>query len=95
MANKITINGKEYNIPKIDFKAIVEMEKLGADFTQFQTFGLILSAVAYTIKGTTESASEEIEKHISNGGTINDFMPLIKAVTDSSFFQNLAKTVRK
>ena len=91
MNKKITINGKEYELPQINFKAIVELEKLGVDFAEMREFGTILAVTAYTIKGTTDKASEEIESHIENGGKIDDFVPLIKVVTDSSFFQNLAK----
>lgn len=95
--NKIIINEKEYEIPEINFSAVRRLEKLGVDFesAQEQPFSFISSLVALTIKSNNDVADNEIEQHLDKGGSINDFMPLMEAVANSSFFQKLAKKTRK
>ena len=97
MEKSITINSKEYKVPEINFGAICKLEKLGVNFNDIegQTFNFICGLVAYTIGADMNKAGKEIDEHISNGGSIQDFMPLIKVVTDSDFFQNLTKKRKK
>lgn len=93
----ITINGKEYAIPTINFKAVCELENLGLDFTNVQSrsFNFTCALVAYTIGGDLEKAVNEIDAHIKNGGGLEDFVPLFEAVSKSDFFQNLTKKRKK
>ena len=93
MEKTITINSKEYKIPEFNFETICELEDLGINFQDIseKSFSFIRGLVAYTTKKTLKNASQEIENHIENGGKLEDFVPLYEAVTNSSFFQNIAK----
>ena len=97
MEKSIIINSKEYKVPEINFGAICKLEKLGVNFNDIesQTFNFICGLVAYTIDGSMEKAGKEIDEHIKNGGSVDNFNVLIKAVTDSDFFQNLTKKRKK
>ena len=79
----ITINGKEYAIPTINFKAVCELENLGLDFTNVQSrsFNFTCALVAYTIGEDTNGAADEIEAHIANGGKLEDFLKFIGKCT--------------
>lgn len=93
MEKSITINSKEYKVPTINFGTICELEDLGIDFNAMdsKSFNFIRGLVALTIGCNLKKAGEEIDEHISNGGSFDDFVPLIMAVTESDFFQKLAK----
>lgn len=93
MEKSITINSKEYKVPEINFGTICDLENYGINFTEIEnkSFNFIRGLVAYTIGCDGKIASKEISEHINNGGSLEDFMPLITAVTESDFFQNLAK----
>lgn len=97
MEKSIIINSKEYKVPEIDYGAICKLEKLGIDFNDIegQTFTFIRGLIAYTIGCSIDKANQEIEKHIANGGSFQDFNDLYKAVADSDFFQNLTKKRKK
>jgi hypothetical protein len=91
MKKSIVINSKEYEVPSFDFGSICELEELGLDFNSTkQSFSMIRALVAYTMKCDIETASKEINEHIKTN-SIADFNVLIKALTESDFFQNLTK----
>lgn len=91
--DKITINGKEYELRKIDFNAVCELEDLGMSLLDIQnkTFKAIRALVAFVIRKDLAIASKEIEQHISNKGSIEDFTSLFNMVTNSDFFRKLSK----
>ncbi len=90
---KITINSKEYQIKKIDFNAICELEDLGVSILDIQgkTFKSLRGLFAFVADCDKESAAKEIESHLINGGNIDDFTPLFKMISESDFFRNLSK----
>lgn len=92
----ITINGKTFAVKKIDFAALVALEDVGLSPAilakpQNHSFRLISSLVAYTENITAEEANAEIEKHLLNGGSFDDFSPLIESFEKSDFFTRLAQ----
>lgn len=93
MEKSIIINSKEYEVPRMDFGTICQLEDLGVDFQNLQgkSFNLIRGLVAITINCGAKKATNEINEHIKNGGSIDDLTPLIEAVFESDFFQNLTK----
>ena len=97
MEKSIIINGKEYEIPKITYGTVCELEDLGVDFQDIgqKPFGFIRAIVSIVMNGSVKKATEEIDKHISNGGSIDDFMPLFNAIKESDFFQGLSKKQKK
>ena len=94
--NTITINNKTVVIKPINFAAICELEEFGFSVTGIKdkTFSSIRAAVAYHMGVGIDQASTEIESHILNGGILSDFFPLVEAITESDFFQNLTQNAR-
>lgn len=91
MKKSIVINSKEYEVPSFDFGSICELEELGLDFNSTkQSFSMIRALVAYTMKCDIDEAITAINEHIKTG-SIADFNVIVKALTESDFFQNLAK----
>ena len=90
---KITINGKEFELRKIDFNAICELEDLGMSIVDVRskTFNSLRALVAFVEKCDLEESSKEIEAHLTNKGKINDFAPLFDMVKKSDFFRNISQ----
>lgn len=90
---KIKINEKEYELRKIDFNAVCDLEDLGLSLTKIgdKSFSSIRALVAFITESNVIKASEEIEKHIEKGGKLDDFAPLFTMVYQSDFFRNQSK----
>lgn len=90
---KITINGKEFELRTIDFDAVCELEDLGMSIIDIKdkTFKSIRALVAFVEKCDLSTASKEIEAHLANKGKINDFTPLFEMVSKSDFFRNISQ----
>ena len=90
--NKVTINGKEYEIPEVDFDAICELEEKGVDLlsadAKHPKLAITLRGiVAWIMNAPEKTASAEIMGHIQNGGNIIDILNAITtAMQDSGFF---------
>ena len=90
--NKVTINGKEYEIPEVDFDAICELEEKGVDLlsadAKHPKLAITLRGIVAWIMGVPErTASAEIMGHIQNGGNIVDILNSItEAMQESGFF---------
>ena len=97
MEKSIIINGNEYKIPTITYGTICELEDLGVNFQDIEgkPFNFIRAIVSIVMEGSIKKATEEIDKHISNGGSLDDFMPLFNAIRESDFFQGLSKKRKK
>ena len=100
MKKSVTINGKNYEVKEIDFDAICELEEYGVsigDIAMFRkkTLSLYRGCFAYHAGLTLKQASKEIQSHLVNGGTFEDFIPFVDALTESDFFDELAKSQAK
>ena len=90
--NKVTINGKEYTIPEVDFDAVCELEERGVDLlaadAKHPKLAITLRGIVAWIMGVDErSASREIMDHIRDGGSIIDILNgVTTAMQDSGFF---------
>lgn len=89
----VIINGKEIVARPATFKTLVDFEKMGFNITKMgdMPFSAMAAVVAYYANWSFDRACDEIEHHIENGGTFDDFEPLLKAITESSFFRNRAE----
>lgn len=87
------INGKEYKNVPITFNTFCKLEEMGVDLKSIET-KLFSSARAYAqlcMKKSAGAAGEEIEKHILNGGSINEIIEVFaKELEASDFFRALA-----
>lgn len=90
--NKVTINGREYTIPEVDFDAVCELEEKGVDLlaadAKHPKLAITLRGIVAWIMGVDErAASKEIMAHIQNGGNIIEIMNgVTSAMQDSGFF---------
>ena len=89
----VTINGKTYKIPELDFNAVCELEEngiclLNMDRKDRKIATMIRGLVAWIMGTDVETASEEIQNHISGGGDIGEVMTKVtQAINESSFFK--------
>jgi len=92
MNKEISINGKNYELRKIDFSAICILEDLGfsASDLKGKTFSSIRACFAFHSGLDLIKAGQEIEAHIKNKGKFEDFAPFITSVVESDFFQSLS-----
>ena len=100
MKKSVTINGKNYKVKEIDFDAICDLEEYGVyigDIAMFRKkpFTLYRGCFAFHSGLELEQASKEMENHLVNGGTFEDFIPFVEALTESDFFDKLAKSQAK
>jgi hypothetical protein len=96
----LKINGKTYKEAELTFNAVCELETIGINIMDLRKGGLgILRAYLPLCMGSIgaiDVAGEEIQKHIINGGDINELAKAFsKAVEESDFFQALSKTKEK
>ncbi len=84
-------------MPELGFKEVLKLEDMGVSITDADkkplnfAVGLISLAV-----GNMETATAEVEQHLSNGGTLDDIMEVVgEAIKDSGFFQNASKRKTK
>lgn len=99
MAKFVTINGEEYQIPKMDFDAVCELEERGVNLLGMSAQNMKLATtvrglVAWIIGSDPKTASKEIEGHIASGGDIAEIFTAISAAMEDSGFlsQNRNKT---
>ena len=100
MKRNVTINKKAYGVKKIDFNAICELEDYGVSLADLATFkkkpfSLFRGCFAFHSGLTLEQASNEMEQHLVDGGTFDDFQPFVDALVESDFFDKLAKSQAK
>lgn len=92
----VTINKKCYKVKEIDFGAVCELEENGLSFTELdkykrKPFTLFRACFAFHSGLDLASAGKEIEEHLINGGTFNDFQPFVDAIAESDFFKKMAE----
>ena len=85
MKNFVTINGREYEIPEMDFDTICELEENGVSLLAIdeknpKVATMLRAFVAWIMHTDTKHAGAEISAHIRNGGNLMD---LITAITDA------------
>lgn len=97
--DKITVEGKDYQIPAIDMNSYCVLEEAGFGATQFvnaqkQPLRFMRTILAIGMGGldNENTAGEVLEKYIDTGGSIED---LISSCTskylNSSFITSLTK----
>ena len=89
--SEITINGRNYAVPEMNFDAVCELEEKGINILNMgenmKIATMVRGLVAWIMKTDLKTASNEIQKHIQNGGNIMDIMDSFSAaVEDSGFF---------
>lgn len=98
MTRTFTINGKLYQAREITFNTICELEDAGVSLTEIEQkpISTVRSYFAICLGGNKEVAGQEIEKHIINGGSLDEIMTAFREeLADSDFFQALTKTANE
>ena len=94
MVKKITIGGKNYPLPKIDFNAVCELEDLGFDFSKVdkKMMSTGRALLAFVMKTDIQTATLAFEKELDvNKNAFNDiFVPLFNMISESDFFRAMA-----
>ncbi len=88
------VNNRKYVAKPVDFNMICDFEDMGLAFSDIErkTTSFIRGYLAFCGNISTEVAGKEIEKHIMNGGTLEDVaLALMNEVQNSDFFQALNK----
>lgn len=94
--NYITIGGKEYPFPKINFMAMCDLEERGFDVAQFTKKPLSCTArlLGYIMNTSTENACNALDKEIEAGGAsrLGEITNvLVQLINESDFFRDMAK----
>ena len=89
------INGKEYKSKKFDFSALVKLEECGVTMDDFKKvtkpLTLIVALCAWVMDCDKETATNEINSHIENGGSLEDCTKVLESIKDSDFFLKAMK----
>lgn len=94
MVKEIVINGKVYAAKPITFNTICQFEDLGVPMSEIEQKSVMLlrAYAAICMEKKVEQAGGEIEKHVLNGGTLDEIAnTLNQAIGESGFFQALSK----
>ena len=86
----MTINGKEYTRPILNFVNMAKLENWGFSLDKMadRPLGFLSAFVALALDGTPEDGAQAIDEHIKNGGTLDDLTAeLNKSIEESSFFK--------
>ena len=98
MTRTFTIHGKLYQAREITFNTICELEDAGVSLTEIEQkpISTVRSYFAICLGGNKEVAGQEIERHIINGGNLDEIMTAFREeLADSDFFQALTKTANE
>lgn len=90
MKKEITINGHIYPTKEITFNTVCQFEEMGIPMAEIEEKSImfIRAYAAMCMGKKADQAGEEIEKHIINGGSMDDIAEVLKeAVEESGFFR--------
>ena len=82
MTRTFTINGKLYQAREITFNTICELEDAGVSLTEIEQkpISTVRSYFAICLGGNKEYAGQEIERHIINGGNLDEIMTAFRNI---------------
>ncbi|MBR2493277.1 MAG: hypothetical protein IKB64_07465 [Paludibacteraceae bacterium] len=91
----VHINGKTYQGAEMTFNNVCRMEEMDAPITYGAkvSFSMLRAYLALCMNTSKENAGEELEKHITNGGSFDELSEAMsEAIENSDFFQKLQET---
>ena len=94
MQKEIVINRKAYPAKEITFNTVCQFEDMGVPMSEIENKSImfIRAYAAMCMGKKADQAGEEIERHIMNGGSMEDLAEVLhQAVEESGFFQALSK----
>lgn len=93
-ANRFTVNKVTYTAKPFDFDLVCDLEDMGVTFERIDKMPMSLIRAYFAICAdvSKEQAAELIQKHLIDGGKIDDITePMAKEMNDSDFFRALAE----
>lgn len=94
MQKEIVINGKVYPTKEITFNTVCQFEDMGIPMSEIEAKSIMFvrAYAAMCMDKKADQAGDEIEKHVMNGGSIDELADVLRqAVEESGFFQALSK----
>nr|DAG07780.1 MAG TPA: tail assembly chaperone protein [Caudoviricetes sp.] len=94
MQKEIVINGKAYPTKEITFNTVCQFEDMGIPMSEIEAKSIMFvrAYAAMCMDKKADQAGDEIEKHVMNGGSIDELADVLRqAVEESGFFQALSK----
>lgn len=94
MQKEIVINGKMYPTKEITFNTVCQFEDMGIPMSEIEAKSIMFvrAYAAMCMDKKADQAGDEIEKHVMNGGSIDELADVLsQAVEESGFFQALSK----
>lgn len=88
------INKKSYKSAPMNFNTVCQLEEMGISLTELdkKVMSALRAYLAICMGTDIETAGNELEKHLINGGSMDELTETLnKAVEDSGFFQALSK----
>lgn len=97
MRTELVICDKKYKPKEITFGVGLQLEELGVDiYTNFKPMKAIAGYVAVVTNCSLKEATELIDKHIADGGDLEEITSCFyEAMEESGFFQPKAKKTTK
>lgn len=91
--SSVTINNKTYEVPKLDFDTVCQLEENGISLLAMNARNpkvatMLRAFVAWIIGGSPQQASAEIQAHLEAGGNIIDLLTAITDALNDSGFSN-------
>ena len=89
--SSVNINGKTYDVPKLDFDTVCQLEENGISLLAMNDKNpkiatMLRAFTAWIIGCSPQQASAEIQAHLEAGGNITDLLTAItSALNDSGF----------
>ena len=92
MKQKITLNKKEIVIPEFTFNTMIDLEERGVSLAELQSTPMkfIRAIIALSLNVSNDEAGNEIQKHIENGGKLDEVINSVTtSISESGFIKAL------
>ena len=92
------INGKNYIMPELNFNTMCRLEEMGVALSDMdqKVLSTVRGFLALAIGGDLEKSGQELEAHLSKGGSLDQMLREInQAVENSGFFRASPRARRR
>ena len=90
----MTINGKNYTMPALNFSTLAKLEKMGVNVNKSteQPVSFLIGMIAVAAKNSFDAAAEILDEFVGAGGNIADLIEEMKEANKNSGFFGKSKT---
>lgn len=93
--NTFTVNGTEYKAKPFDFNLVCDLEDMGVSLEEAgrKPMSMVRAYFGKCMGKGKEAAGKELERHIVDGGKLDDIMDAMSdEMEKSDFFRSISKT---